>query len=822
MDSSMYDKQLNLIKRSLLAIEKLELQVKALKAARTTPVAVIGAACRFPGAANDPAAFWEILSDKKDAVIPLPDKRWDMEAFYDSCPNTPGKMYNDKGGFIYGVDEFDAGFFNISPVEAITMDPQQRLVLQTSWHALEDACIPPDSLKESQTGVFIGIGQNDYAYLLSRQPGPGCINPYFGSGNGHCFVAGRISYVLGLQGPSLAVDTACSSSLLATHLACQSLHAGECDTALAGGVQLMLSPLTSIYLSQTRALSLTNRCSSFSKAADGFVRSEGVGMVVLKRLDDALKDGDKILCVIKGSAANHDGNSSGITVPNGLAQQRLIRAAMKAAGVVSGSAIRFVEAHGTGTALGDPIELEALGNVYGSGQNPDMPLWVGSVKSNIGHLEAAAGVASLIKTSLVLQHKRIPPNLHFAEPNPLFNWSQYSLKVPVETTALASKEGPLLAGISGFGLSGSNVHIIVEEAPAAGGVGIDLPCQVFTISAKSPERLLTKIKETHRYLKSRPPQNLADVAYTVNAGRQHFAHRVAWVVTSPQALLEELEKIDTVQDIRLYQERLAALPPDPETAQLVEKSLSLLRWPAATGEKGELQCFHDLCVMYVASKPIDWRKLYAECNYKKLSFLLTPFEQQRYWIDMLVQPASPTGINHSANKKENVLERQNGHLHPDIQQTAGKDAHAPAQALPLFLDMPLPEARKELVQYLKKKIATLLVYAEGQLPDARQGFFEMGIDSIMAMQLKGQLEIQLQVQLPATIIFEFHTIDELSSYLLKTLRVAPSDAGPQAGKIVSPPAAMPVFRDRDARSSQVDALIGQLEHHLEIMQQDER
>ena len=405
--------QLSPLQRAVLALKEMRSKLDTLERSRTEPIAIIGMGCRFPGGANDPESFWQLLCNGVDATREIPSDRWDINAYYDPNPQTPGKMYTRRGGFLDRVDEFDAEFFGIAPREAVSMDPQQRLLLEVSYSALENAGQAPDKLSGSQSGVFIGISAHDYEQL----GGLSDIDVYTATGNALSIAAGRLSYFLGLEGPTLAVDTACSSSLVAVHLACQSLRAGECRLALAGGVQLILSPQTTIWMSKMQALSPDGRCKTFDAAADGYGRGEGCGMVVLKRLSDAIADRDNILALIRGSAINQDGKSSGLTVPNGMAQQALIRAALTNANVEPNQ-VSYVEAHGTGTSLGDPIELKALAEVLGKRQPDKQPLTIGSVKTNIGHLEAAAGIASLIKVVLAMQHEEIPPHLHLNQLNP--------------------------------------------------------------------------------------------------------------------------------------------------------------------------------------------------------------------------------------------------------------------------------------------------------------------------------------------------------------------------------------------------------------------
>ena len=424
-------------------------------------IAVIGIGCRFPAAAG-PAAFWQLLSGCVDAVTDVPSDRWDVDAVFDPVPATPGKMCTRRGGFLDQITDFDPAFFGISGREAERMDPQQRLLLEVAWEALEHAGLPPDSLTDSVTGVFVGISNCDYARLAYR--GLESLNAYSATGTSLAVAANRISYVLNLRGPSLAVDTACSSALVAAHLACQSLRSGESELALVGGVNLVLTPEGTVTFSQARVIAPDGRCKSFDAAADGYVRGEGCGVVVLQRLADAQRQQRRILAVIHGSAVNQDGLTNGLTAPNGPSQREVIGAAVRDAGVKP-SDIEFVEAHGTGTPLGDTIEVRALKEALMEGRRADQLLRLGSVKPNIGHLEAASGIASLIKTVLSLVHGSIPPVLHFQKLNPYIDLKGVPCEIPVRLTDWIAPPGKRLAGVNSFGFGGTNCHIIVGDAP---------------------------------------------------------------------------------------------------------------------------------------------------------------------------------------------------------------------------------------------------------------------------------------------------------------------------------------------------------------------
>jgi acyl transferase domain-containing protein len=538
--------ELTPLQKAIIALKEAKAKIETLERTKNEAIAIVGMGCRFPGDANNPEKFWELLRQGKDGITTVPPQRWDIDAYYDDDPDVPNKMYARYGGFIHNVDQFDPQFFGITPREAIAMDPQQRLLLEVSWEALENAGIAPQKLAGTQTGVFVGIGIDDYAKRQIKHHIP--IDAYTGSGNAFCFAPGRLSYLLGLQGPSLAIDTACSTSLVTIHLACQSLRNGECNLALAGGVSLMLSPEVTLYLSKTRALSPDGRCKTFDRDANGYVRGEGCGMVILKRLSSAIADGDNILAVIRGSAVNQDGASSGLTVPNGTAQQAVIRQALANAKVTP-EQISYLEAHGTGTALGDPIEVRAIDHVFGKGRSANHPLILGSVKTNIGHLEIAAGMASLMKVILSLQHQKIPPHLHFRELNPDLAASAKSLKIPTSVIPWQPTEQPRMAGISSFGLSGTNAHIIIEEAPqlTVTPAEVDRPLHVLMLSAKSEAALHTLATEWESLLRNHPEMNFADLAFSANTGRGSFNHRLAIIAPSTAQASQNLAAFNQQQ-----------------------------------------------------------------------------------------------------------------------------------------------------------------------------------------------------------------------------------------------------------------------------------
>lgn len=555
-------------------------------------IALVGMGCRFPGGANTPEQFWQLLANGVDTVRPIPADRWPVEAYYDPTPNTPGKMYVRAGHFLEEIDRFDAAFFGITPLEAAAMDPQQRLMLEVCWEALEQANLAADGLRESRTGVYIGAFWDDYSAQHLYNTDPAHIDSYRVLGHLRGMTAGRLAYVLGLHGPAMQLDTACSSSLLAVHLACQALRTGECDLALAGGVTLVLSPEQVIGLCHMGAVAPDGRCKTFAAEADGFGMGEGAGVVVLKRLADAQRDGDRVLAVIRGSAVNHDGASNGLTAPNGQAQEALLRQALAVA-AVQPEQVQYVETHGTGTVLGDPIEVQALTHVLGGARSA--PLLLGSVKTNIGHLSAAAGVAALIKVVLALGAGEIPPSLHLTTPNPHIPWASAALAVPTARMAWpppAPGRDRRLAGVSSFGLTGTNVHLLVEEPPGqhASGPAIEQavhsnghhhsalaysnghnvhttthlnshkgtapvdglrsparPYHLLTLSAKSASALAAQCAQLEHWLATplagADAQYWANLCYTAAVGRSHFSERLALIAPNLATAHTKLQQV---------------------------------------------------------------------------------------------------------------------------------------------------------------------------------------------------------------------------------------------------------------------------------------
>ncbi len=596
-----------LLDRARNVIRELREKLVAAEArTKSEPIAIIGMAGRFPGAGASLEAFWQMIQEGRDAVRSVPAERWDGDAFYAPEAAVPGKMNTRHAAFLDDVSRFDAAFFDVTPREAITMDPQQRIFLETAWHALEDAGLPRAMVSGTDTGVFVGVHSHSADYCAMQFADPGALDGYAATGTAQDMIAGRLAYWLDLRGPSLVVNTACSSSLAAVHLACRSLRSGESSAAVAGGIHLLLSPISGVAMSQLQMLAADGHSKTFDRRADGFGRGEGCGVVILKRLADAVRNQDRVLAIIRGSAMNQDGRTNGLTAPSGLAQQRLLRRALEDSGVSAGQ-VGYFETHGTGTPLGDPIEVEAIAEVLG-GEQRTSSCTLGSIKANIGHLEGGAGIAGLIKTVLVLRHGYLPPVANLQELNPHLAFSGSGLSIPAAGRNWP-RDGRRFAGVNSFGWSGANVHVVLEEAPEEQpAAGTSNSPVLVAVSAQNSEALRALAAAFAERIEQAEAEELPSIGYTSTMRRTHHPHRIAAIGSDGHEIASALRR------------RAAGID------AIAEERSSPIPTPSAAGSR-----LKQLAESFEQGGEIDWKEIYPTPG-RTVSLPQYPFQGKRYWL----------------------------------------------------------------------------------------------------------------------------------------------------------------------------------------------
>jgi len=725
------------------------------------PIAIVGMACRFPGAANL-QEFWRLLCDGRDGTSDIPSSRWDGEAFYDEDPAAPGKSVNRRGGFIDHVDGFDWRAFRVSPREAKFMDPQHRLALEVAWEALEDAGLPLEAVAGSRTGVYLGIMWKDYLGLQSRDRS--LLNGFSATGNVFAFAPGRISYTFDLRGPSVAIDCACAASLASVHAACQSLWLGEAPMALAGGVNLMLSPDANIMLSKAGVLSPEGRCKTLDADADGFVRSEGAGIVVLKPASQ-LASADRVYGFIRGSAMTHNGRNEWIMAASADGQQEALGEAYRVAGV-DPATVDYVELHGTALKKGDPIEAKSLSAVVSAAGARKRPCLVGSVKSNIGHLDSAAGVAGLIKVALALHHRQIPPTVNLHEVNP---------QIPLETLGLAAQtslgpwperdNGRALAGVTAVSMSGVNAHLVVEGGPEP-GVDIrrddDESLRLLVLSARSPEAL----DDTARAFRSYPANGeaasgpaLSDICYTAAVRRSHHPHRLAVAGRTSRQFVDALDDFcrRSPRD-GLHSSHDMAEPAilAPDLAEAIERCRRVfVDVAAAPGEMptDDALTLEALAYLYAAGHTIDWAALYPKGGHC-VSLPPYPWQRETVWLEMSDPHATPTGGA----------------------ETGAADREPRGGVGLAVSNLPADERHELLLHQVRAIVNETLGRDSTETIEDTQGLFDAGLNSIGAQELAARLQLAVDAKLPATLIFNYPTIASLATFLEMEVCGLPDDA----------------------------------------------
>lgn len=761
---------------------------KKVERSNEEDIAIIGLSGRYP-MANNLVNFWENLKSGKDCITEIPEDRWNTNLYFDADKYNKNTYYNKWGGFLDNIDKFDPTFFNISPKEAEVIDPQERLFLETVWHTIEDAGYKSDTLSGSDMGVFVGVMFGQYQLFGAEELMKG---NYRFSETSFASIANRVSFFFNLHGPSIAIDTMCSSSLVTVHMACESIRSGECDWAIAGGVNLSLHPIKYFMLSQKRFASSDGRCRTFGELGDGYVPGEGVGAILLKPLKKAVQDKDNIYAVIKGSAINHGGKTNGYTVPNPIAQSEVILKALRKANI-NPRTISYVEAHGTGTALGDPIEINGLNMAYKNYTNDKQYCSIGSVKTNIGHLESAAGIASLTKVLLQMKNKQLVPSLHSDELNSLIEFKDSPFRVqhelenwecPVVKEDGTEKIYPRRAGISAFGAGGVNTHFILEEYE-----NNQVACNsqekdkhIFILSAKKQHVLkqyaMEFVSVLGGHIRNNKDISLRDIAYTLQIGRTEMEERIAFIATNINEIIEKLllytEGRMSLEDF--YQGNAMSGGQNSDAEQ-------------AKGNIVSIQYYDDpnrLAQLWVSGVCIDWNLLYGENRPNRITLPNYPFMKESYWIEQ--QNGLFQNIKEVLEQVKKVLEQVEAVIEPKKSINISKPDQLKIESnifgneaktkikteqniLIRLYDSPEYERNGIVTKHIQKMAADFLSYIPPNLPEIYLDFFDIGMDSVTVLDFKSKLLEEFNIDFPSTVLYEYSTIEKLSEYILDTIQL---------------------------------------------------